>query len=324
MRKNKFLGLLSLTLILGFAISPVAQANGPTIDLTQDVNKDAIPDALASAVTRIETSADKPAAIADFVDRLPYSSQTRALQKEAELLQAQLAKTNNDQDAEKITNKLRALSEQMMADPDYAKTVTALTAMLVPASRESSGMVEGAAASPTSVSWGSLSRGHIMLIRSGWLPWTAFIYAMWYSHAGTYDGNNMVYESNADGVRLKPLNNWKSSGQYIGLGYDNKRSAAQITSSLNWAKTKYGTTGRTPYNFFFPDKWTDSRLYCSQLVWKIHNNAGINVDSNHWTYQAWVAARWGAWATLAVSIPAVAPDEVGLDSDVTLYSTGWN
>lgn len=323
MRKNRLLMLLSIALVFTFAISPVVRADSPTIDLTRDVNKDGIPDALADAVTRVEMSDDKQAAIADMVGRLPYSPQTRALQKEAELLQAQLAKAKDDQEAEKIINQLRALSEQMMTDPGYAKTIEALTARLVPASHESGKAIDGVI-SPTSVSWGSLNRSHIMLVRSSWLPWTAFVYAMWYSHAGTYDGNSSVYESNADGVRLKPLSQWKQSGQYIGLGYNNKRSLSQTQSSLNWAKNKYGTNGRTPFNYFLPDKWTDSRQYCSQLVWKIHNNTGVNVDSNNWTYQLWVAARWGTWITLAVTIPAVAPDEIGLSSNVTMYSTGWN
>ncbi len=308
--------LAFLVLLLALTIAPTAQADGPSIDL-RDGNRDGIPDALVIEVNRIARSPDKMAAIADLVNRLPYAPETRALQEKAAQLQARLAKVQDDREAQQILGELRVLSEQMMADPNYAQTIQGLTAMFAP-----QGLREGRGLD--SVRWGDLRRGHIMLVRSGLWDWFMFIYAMWYSHAGNYDGNNLVYESSTDGVRLKPLSRWQQPGQYIGLGYDNKRTEAQVRSALDWAKDFYGTDGRTPYNYFYPDKWTDSRLYCSQLTWKIHSHLGVNLDSNAWQYQLWIAARWGWWAVYAVSLPAVAPDEVWLDGDVTMYSTGWN
>ncbi len=318
--------LLSILLVTVFAISPVAQADGPTIDLTQDANSDGIPDALAAEVQRVAASKDKAAAIQDMVSRLPYSPETRALQKEAELLHAKLAQTKDPEQAKEIINQLQALSDQMMADPNYAKTIQALTALFAPKPQLGGrdGKLGGAI---TGVNWGSLWRGDIMLVRDpdGKLgKFTTFLYAMWYTHAGNYDGNSLVYESNADGVRLKPLSKWQTAGLYIGLGYNNKRSAAQAQASMDWAKNKYGTDGRTPYNYWFPDKNTDSRLYCSQLTWKIHKNLGVDLDSNHSQYQNWIAARWSWLIVWTVSNPAVAPDEVGLDSDVTIYAAAWN
>ena len=173
------------------------------------------------------------------------------------------------------------------------------------------------------VNWGSLKRGYVMLVRSGWLPWTSFIYTMLYSHAGNYDGTNLIYESNSDGVRLKPLSNWQQKNHYVALGFDNKRNTAQVEGSLNWAKGKYGTNGSTPYNYNFANKTTDSKLYCSQLTWKIHKNIGVDVDSNHWSYLTYVTSKWGL-AGLAIAKAAVAPDEVGLSDNVTLYSKAWN
>ena len=309
-----------LVLILVAALAPSVWAGAPTIDLQTDANRDGIPDALAAEVDRVARSPDKLAAIAELVKRLPYAPETRALQERAAQLQARLARAQDDQEAQRILGELRSLGEQMMADPNYARTVQSLTTMFAP----SSGRPAPAGGSPSSVRWGDLRRGHIMLVRSGLWDWFMFIYAMWYSHAGNYDGNSLVYESNTDGVRLKPLSKWQQPGQYIGLGYDNQRSEADVQGALNWAEGFYGTDGRTPYNYFYPDKWTDSRLYCSQLTWKIHNHLGVNLDSNAWQYQLWIAARWGWWAVYAVSLPAVAPDEVGLDGDVTMYSTGWN
>ncbi len=311
--------------------SAVHAGGNPPIDLKKDADRDGIPDALAMEVSRIARSPNQMAAIASFVNRLPYSPRTRALQQEAEKLQAQMAEVKSDEEARQILEKLRAISDEMMTDPNYARTIQGLTALLVsPDSRKASGSPmeisgkEGDAVGISSVNWGSLQRGDIMLVRSGLWDWFMFIYAMWYSHAGNYDGNGLVFESNADGVRLKPLSKWQQPGQYIGLGRDNKRSAAEVQAALDWAKGFYGTDGQTPYNYFYPDKWTDSRLYCSQLAWKIHKRIGVDIDSNAWQYQLWIAARWGVWAVVAVSIPAVAPDEIWLDGDVTMYSTGQN
>ncbi len=312
--------LAFLVLLIVLSLTPTAWADGPSIDLQRDSNRDGIPDALVVEVNRIARSPDKRAAIAELVNRLPYAPETRALQEKAAQLQARLAQVQDDQEARRILGELRALSEQMMADPNYARTIQGLTALFAPQARQVGTEGRGL----DSVRWGDLRRGHIMLVRSGLWDWFMFIYAMWYSHAGNYDGNNLVYESSTDGVRLKPLSRWQQPGQYIGLGYDNKRTEAQVRAALDWAKGFYGTDGRTPYNYFYPDKWTDSRLYCSQLTWKIHNHLGVNLDSNAWQYQLWIAARWGWWAVYAVSLPAVAPDEVWLDGDVTMYSTGWN
>lgn len=142
-------------------------------------------------------------------------------------------------------------------------------------------------------------------------------YALYYSHSGTYNGNNTVYESNSDGVRLRPLSSWQQ-GQPVALGYTSGKSSSEVAAALSWAKNKYGTDGRTPYNWNFLNKTTDSALYCSQLVWKIHQYMGLNVDSNHWTYVAFLTARYGAVGT-TFAFAAVAPDEVFLSDKIIYY-----
>jgi hypothetical protein len=314
-------------LVIALGLNSMASASGPTIDLAVDANADDIPDALAAEVSKVAASQDKAAAIQDMVSRLPYSAKTRALQKEAEQLQRKLMETKDEKAAQEIMAQLRDLSHQMMADPNYAKTINGLTRLFAPKNRNVDRSGKEGAVAIESVNWGSLWRGDVMLVRDeeGKLgKFTTFLYGMWYTHAGNYDGNSLVYESNSDGVRLKPLSKWQVPGQYIALGYDNKRSAAQAQTALDWAKNKYGTDGRTPYNYWYPDKNTDSRLYCSQLTWKIHNYLGVNMDSNHWQYQNWIAARWSWLIVWTVTDPAVAPDEVGLDSDLTIYSATWN
>ena len=348
------------------------QTQSTTIDLQQDANRDGTPDRLVEAVKRIESAQDKDAAIKEFLSRLPYSPETRALQQQAEPLHQQMAQAQNDTQARAIADRLRSLEQRMMTDPNYARTSEALRKMFVPsevnssnttASRIESDESERSLASKSyndksktltafaapshakdgvnsdirrnpnavppagqqmaAVNWGSLRRGYIMLVRSGWLPWTAFVYAMTYTHAGNYDGYNQVYESNSDGVRLKPLSNWQQKNNYVALGFDKQRNTGQVEGALNWAKGKYGTNGRTPYNYNFANKSTDSKLYCSQLTWKIHKNIGVDLDSNHWSYLTYISAKWGL-AGLAVGRAGVAPDEVALSSNVTLYSKAWN
>jgi len=140
------------------------------------------------------------------------------------------------------------------------------------------------------------------------------------SHSGTYNGGGYVYESNLDGVRLKPLSDWQQ-GQPAALGRTNNRTYAQRTGALDWAEGKYGTGGRTPYNWNFLDKWTDSTLYCSQWVWKIHGYMGLNVDSNDWRYMLFLTALYGPVGT-TFAYYAVAPNEIFLSPLITYYSIG--
>jgi hypothetical protein len=312
--------LLSPTLLLAASPAP--------LDLLTDVDRDGVPDALAAAVEQLATARNPEVAIQELLARVPYQAETYALQKEAARLNQQLEYVRSPEEAERVHAQLQEIAAKMAQDPAHTSFLNGLERLYV----QQGVMVEERLASERlergfaiqAVNWGNLQAGDVMLVRSGKFPWTSFLYAMTYSHTGNYNGSNMVYESNADGVRLKPLSNWQMSGQYIALGRSNKRTVAQVQSAQSWARGRYGTNGSTPYNYFYPNKTTDSKLYCSQLTWKIHNHTGINVDSNAWQYQVWIAAKWGVWAVAAVAIPAVAPDEIGLSGNITYYSKDWN
>ncbi|MFP4343671.1 MAG: YiiX/YebB-like N1pC/P60 family cysteine hydrolase [Anaerolineales bacterium] len=320
------LSMLLVTLLLTFILAPTGfAASPPPPDLQTDRNRDGVPDELALAVAEIATARDTEVAVAELLARIPYQKETYALQEEAARLNRQLAEARTAEEATRIHRQLLDVAAKMEQDPAYTTSLRAVEKLYA----EQGIMVEEGVRSThgaglQAVNWGNLQAGDVMLVRSGKFPWTAFIYAMTYSHTGNYNGSNLVYESNADGVRLKPLSNWQQSGQYIALGRSNRRSIAQVQGALSWARAYYGTDGSTPYNYWYPDKNTNSRLYCSQLTWKIHNHLGVNVDSNAWRYQLWIGLKWGAWAIPAVAIPAVAPDEVGLDGDIHYYSKSWN
>jgi hypothetical protein len=87
---------------------------------------------------------------------------------------------------------------------------------------------------------------------------------------------------------------------------------------------KYGTNGKTPYNYNLLDKYTDKALYCSQLVWKFYNSVGVNVDSDHPLYAEWLKVNYGPLLAGYVSKNAVAPDEIGMSANIYRMAAGWN
>jgi hypothetical protein len=288
-------------------------SSGPTLNLAVDQNNDSIPDELAAAVDVVAKADDKEAAIKDLVSRLPYSDETRALQEQAEALHKQLAETTDPAEAERISGEIEALTKQMEADPNYVIAIEALTTMFAPEPKVSTQAVD----------WGRLKRGDILLHRdySVWAP-----YAMKYNHTGNYHGYGLVYESEEHGVLLQSLaENWQGGNKFTAFAYNNVygQESSQVINALFRRELQYGENGRTRYNFIFPDKWTDARLYCSQLTWKIHKLTGVDLDSNAWSYQLFIASRFGWGAVLFVTNPAVAPDEIALSPFVTIYHSGW-
>ncbi len=359
----------------------------PPFNLDLDANSDGIPDELASAVAvigKVITLAQDDGTLSSdemnvidqelsaFDARLPYNSNTRTLQQQVAALQAELQEATPEQ-AESINAEILRLSEQMFDDPNYARTISALTKLLAPdlavamATKHqvflpltmkgigsgavlTEGAGDGASLAASKnlstawwnrprVSWTNLRRGDIMFVNAG-NKVNNFAYVLEYNHVGTFDGSGRVYESNPnDGVNMRRLATWQQADLYVGLGRNNGKSASEVERALNWAKGRYGDNGRTPYNWFFPNKWTDNALYCSQLIWKIHKYIGIDLDSNDALYAVWFVARWGqfviqiwrhpipgiigAVTAAAIVIAMVAPDEIARSRHITIYSKGW-
>jgi uncharacterized protein YycO len=322
--KHKFTNLLLVVAVVAmlFNAQPVLAGGRGPFDLSVDTDGNNVSDVIEQEVQLLATLPEdqQSAAIQEFVARLPISDYSKALQKRASLLTSRLS-TANPKQAQLIIQELAKITAELNTDPVIAKTLVDLQKLTGDISAPHSMVApDDASLVAPAVAFSSLRKGDIMARRSGWLvlwPW-----AKWYEHTGNYYGNSQVYESNSDGVRLKPLSQWQTRGHYIGLARNKWKSSTTMSNAVNWAYTKYGN-GRTSYNYNFVDKWTDSRLYCSQLSWKINKQAGTDLDSNHWSYHLWASALYGSWI-LAVIIPAVAPDEVMLDSDVNVYSAGWN
>jgi hypothetical protein len=323
--KRKYVNLvIAVTMVMALFVAQPAYADGRApIDLSRDDNGNQIADAIEKEVAFLQTLPsveEQSKEIKGFVGQLPISVESQKLQNRAQVLSTQLQVASPEQ-ATKILKELADISGQLNADPTIAKTLSDLQKLMGNAVIPDPNALNSSRVTPFAPAYGSLKKGDILAKRSGifvlW-PW-----AMTYEHTGNlYDTNN-VFESNQDGVRLKPISDWKKPGTYVGLARNNKVTSTNMAAAVEWAANKYGTNGRTPYNYNFIDKQTDAKLYCSQLSWKISKNKNVDLDSNAWQYHLWASVRYGVWI-IAVITPAVAPDEVMLDGDVTVYSTGWN
>ncbi|MEW6724687.1 MAG: YiiX/YebB-like N1pC/P60 family cysteine hydrolase [Bacillota bacterium] len=244
-------------------------------------------------------------------------------------LPEQISQVSNAQEAQELAKEISEMVEQRRAtDPAYARKLARAEAIAAKAFAEKRlgdaalnirGMdLENTEmtiqSSQSSVPWNLLWVGDVMHINNKKF---LNIYSMYYSHSGIYNGNNTVYESVESGVRVLPISAWQQ-GQPVALGYTRNRSHSQVVAALNWAKNTYGTDGQTPYNWNYLNKTTDSALYCSQLVWKMHQYMGVNVDSNHWSYSLYLTARYGAVGT-AFAYYAVAPDEIYLSDEIVYF-----
>jgi hypothetical protein len=93
-----------------------------------------------------------------------------------------------------------------------------------------------------------------------------------YSHVGIVfhrDGKPFVYEAIAT-VRYTPLADWIArgdAGRYV-LKRLNAGLTAEQTAKLRASARMF--EGR-PYDLYF--EWSDERIYCSELVWKIYQQA---------------------------------------------------
>ena len=103
-----------------------------------------------------------------------------------------------------------------------------------------------------------------------------------FSHCGIiYEikGEKYVYEA-VQPVKITPFKEWVSHGQ--GNSYLVKRlknaKAVLNTTVLEKMKSYGNQFNNIDYDLYF--EWTDNKMYCSELVWKIYKNgAGIELCS---------------------------------------------
>ncbi len=82
----------------------------------------------------------------------------------------------------------------------------------------------------------------------------------------------MVYEA-VQPVKLTRLKDWAKRGKNGHFTVKRLKNADQLLTPENLTKMKVAGerfTGK-PYDLYF--EWTDEKIYCSELVWKIYKEA---------------------------------------------------
>jgi hypothetical protein len=125
-----------------------------------------------------------------------------------------------------------------------------------------------------------------------------------YSHMGivyVQDGSPFVFEA-VQPVKLTPLRAWIDRGE---RGHFVAKRLRDVTTLTDAALQRMRAVGETlagkDYDLYF--EWSDDRVYCSELVWKIFDRgASIQIgtpetiadfDLSHPTIQAKVKERYG-------------------------------
>ena len=96
-----------------------------------------------------------------------------------------------------------------------------------------------------------------------------------YSHLGIIykiEGNCFVYEA-VQPVKLTPLNEWIKKGENGHFVIKRLKNSEEILTDevKNRMKTEGEKFRGKNYDLYF--EWSNDRIYCSELVWKIYKNA---------------------------------------------------
>ena len=141
-----------------------------------------------------------------------------------------------------------------------------------------------------------------------------------YSHMGIVffrQGKPHVYEA-IQTVQFTPLKKWINRGAGGHFVIKRLRDADKVLTPE--ATTKLRQTARQfqgkPYDFTF--EWSDDRIYCSELVWKIyHRGVGIGIgrlqklgdfDLSHISVKAKLKERFGTQIPVEASV--ISPAEM--------------
>jgi hypothetical protein len=101
-----------------------------------------------------------------------------------------------------------------------------------------------------------------------------------YSHLGIIykiEGDFFVYEA-VQPVKLTPFTEWVEQGEKGHFVIKRLKNADEILTSdvKNKMKTEGEKYRGKDYDLYF--EWSDDRIYCSELVWKIYKNAaGVEI-----------------------------------------------
>ena len=343
------LAVISIGLLF-IGCSSSSSNNEPAISLSYDNDHDGLPDELESSVGDILSMTDGSVdaenvdmmidAYKKFGDKLPYSLRVREIQQEISELYTAYEALPVDEKTEEAFLRLKELLgtkyKELLADKTYAVVQDYMEEILENASGDAS-----SEAWAGNEKWDSLRRGDVMLIKSPDLDWHQQFYVWKYSHAGVYNGNDLVYEAVGAGVALRPLSKWKKTGVFVGLGRSKVKSESEVCAKLDELYTTFGNDNATAYNYIIPMKtsctnvlkfkdaprYRENALYCSQLAWWLHNYLlGYDIDSNDERYYTALIAQTplARYLVKILLIPGVLPDEIAFSQYIDMYAVGPN
>jgi hypothetical protein len=99
-----------------------------------------------------------------------------------------------------------------------------------------------------------------------------------FSHCGIIyiiNGKKYVYEA-VQPVKITPLEDWISHGENNSYVVKRLKNASALSPATLEKMKSYGKQFRNKdYDLYF--EWSDTKIYCSELVWKIYKN-GANIE----------------------------------------------
>ncbi len=101
-----------------------------------------------------------------------------------------------------------------------------------------------------------------------------------YSHCGLIykDGNNFYVFEAIQPVKRTPLDKWIARGQGGKYVIKRLKNADQVLTSATLQKMKQIGDNFNGKNYDLTFEWSDDKIYCSELIWKIYQRAtGIEI-----------------------------------------------
>lgn len=101
-----------------------------------------------------------------------------------------------------------------------------------------------------------------------------------YSHCGLIykDGNDFFVFEAVQPVKRTPLDQWIARGLNGKYVIKRLKNADQVLTSATLQKMKQISKNFRGKNYDLTFEWTDDKMYCSELVWKIYHRAlGIEI-----------------------------------------------
>lgn len=143
-----------------------------------------------------------------------------------------------------------------------------------------------------------------------------------YTHCGVvfaHNGKLMVIEA-VHPVRVTDIAGFLARSKPGAIAVKRLKTppdAAAVAKAREWAAAQIGR----PYDGRF--QWSDERLYCSELVWKVFSKAGVELCKpravreyhlDHPKVRALIAARFGSVENLRLEEKVVAPSDLASSS----------